>query len=40
VTLTFDPKINSGQLLVMTDQDVEYEVFVINSDQDNEQKPF
>jgi hypothetical protein len=33
--VTFDPKINRGHLLVMTDQYIKYDDFVINSNQDN-----
>jgi hypothetical protein len=35
MTLTFDPKINRGDLLVMTNQYVKYEDFVINTNQDD-----
>ena len=35
-----DSKINRGHLLVMTNQHVKYEDFVVYSIQDNQRKPF
>jgi hypothetical protein len=35
-----DPKINRGHLLVMTNQYVKYEDFVMHSFQDNKRTPF
>jgi hypothetical protein len=40
VTLTFEPKINRVHLLVMINQYVKYENFVMNTFQDNQRKPF
>ena len=40
LTLTFDPKINSGHLLVMSNLHVKYEDSVMNSIEDNQRKPF